>query len=60
MIDRENNPIKAAREKAGMSLKELSILLNAPYRTVQEWNAGRLTPSKWVQQLIVEKIENAV
>ena len=59
VIDRENNPIKAAREKAGMSLKELSVLLNAPYRTVQDWNAGRRTPPKWIQKLIVEKIENA-
>jgi predicted RNase H-like HicB family nuclease len=58
VIDRENNPIKEAREKAGMSLKELSVLLNAPYRTVQEWNAGRRTPPKWIQQLIIEKIES--
>ena len=27
--------------------------LNAPYRTVQEWNAGRRTPPKWIQQLII-------
>ena len=59
VIDRENNPIKAAREKAGLSLNELAILLNAPYRTVQEWNAGCRTPPKWIQQLVVEKIESA-
>ena len=56
VIDRENNPIKAAREKAGMSLKELSVLLNAPYRTVQEWNAGRRTLPKWIQQLIMVRV----
>ena len=58
VIDKENNPIKAAREKAGLSLKDLSVLLNAPYRTVQEWNAGRRTPPEWIQKLIIEKIES--
>lgn len=49
---------EAIMKQAGMSLKELSVLLNAPYRTVQEWNAGRRTPPKWIQQLIIEKIES--
>ena len=57
VIDRENNPIKYARKKAGLNIKKLSELLDAPYRTVQEWNAGRRMPAKWVQRLIIEKIE---
>lgn len=57
VIDRENNPIKYARKKAGLNVKGLADLLGAPYRTVQEWNAGNRMPPKWVQRLIIEKIE---
>ena len=35
VIDRENNPIKYAMKKAGLNIKKLSLLLDAPYRTVQ-------------------------
>ncbi|WP_432646629.1 type II toxin-antitoxin system HicB family antitoxin [Mitsuokella sp.] len=58
VIDRENNPIKYAREKAGLNIKKLAELLGAPYRTVQDWNAGRRMPPEWVQRLIIEKIES--
>ncbi len=54
----QTNPIKEARIKAGLSIKELSELLGAPYRTVQEWNAGRSKPVDWAERLIVEKLEN--
>ena len=57
IIERENNPIKHARKKAGLNIKKLADLLGAPYRTVQEWNAGRRMPAKWVQRLIIEKIK---
>ncbi len=54
----ENNPIKYARKKAGLNIKKRSELLGVPYRTVQDWNAGRRMPPGWVQRLIVEKIES--
>ena len=38
-------------------IKELSDLLGAPYRTVQEWNAGRSKPVDWAERLIIEKLE---
>lgn len=60
VIDRENNPIKYARKKAGLNVKGLAELLGAPYRTVQEWNAGNRMPPKWVQRLIIEKIEATI
>ena len=34
VMDRENNPIKYAREKASLNIKKLAELLGAPYRTV--------------------------
>lgn len=57
IIERENNPIKYARKKAGLNIRRLAELLGAPYRTVQDWNSGRRMPPPWVQRLIVEKIE---
>jgi DNA-binding transcriptional regulator YiaG len=49
--------IHAMRIKAGLNIKGLAELLHAPYRTVQDWNAGKRMPPKWMQKLIVEKIE---
>lgn len=57
VIERENNPIRYAMKKAGLNIKKLSELLEAPYRTVQDWVAGRKRPPAWCQKLIIEKIE---
>lgn len=57
LIERENNPIKHAMEKVGLDANELSRLLEAPYRTVQDWVSGKKKPPTWCQKLIVEKIE---
>ena len=54
------NPIRKAREAAGLSIKELSNLLGAPYRTVQDWNSGARKPPAWLQKLIVDKIQNSI
>lgn len=53
----EENPIKNARVKAGLNIKQLAELLGAPYRTVQEWNAGRHLPPEWMARLILAEIE---
>lgn len=60
VVERENNPIKYARRKAGLNIKGLADLLGAPYRTVQEWNAGRQMPPQWVQRLVLEKINATI
>lgn len=54
---REVNPIKSARETAGLTIKALADLLEAPYRTVQNWDNGSRKAPKWLQKLVVEKIE---
>ena len=54
------NPIRHAREKAGLNIKQLANLLGAPYRTVQDWNAGKQFPPKWVEQLVIDKIHAAI
>ena len=53
------NRIKEARLKAGLNIKQLSDLIKAPYKTVQDWNAGRRTPPVWLQDLIIEKIQSS-
>ena len=58
IIERKNNPIRYARKKAKLNIKQLADLLGAPYRTVQEWNAGHRMPPKWVERLVIEKIES--
>ena len=57
MVDTEGNEIKAARVKAGLSIKQLADLLGAPYRTVQDWNLGSHLPPSWMTRLIVAEIE---
>ena len=54
------NPIRKAREQAGMSIKELANILGAPYRTVQDWNSGARKPPAWLVKLIVEKIQSVI
>ena len=58
-IDEAENPIKAVRESKGWNIKELADYLNAPYRTIQDWNSGKVKPPKWIQDIIVEKIYSA-
>ena len=41
---KNSNLIKYASEKAGIDIKQLSGLLDAPYATVQDWNNGRRKP----------------
>ena len=57
MDNQSENAIKEARIKAGLNIKQLSELLGAPYRTVQEWNAGRHLPPDWMTRLIVAEVE---
>jgi len=57
--DRDTNLIKAAREEAGLNIKQLAELLQAPYATVVDWNNGRRKPPLWLQNLIVEKIHSS-
>ncbi len=57
MEHNKENLIREARLKAGLSIKELADMLGAPYRTVQEWNAGRSKPVDWAERLILEKLK---
>lgn len=58
-IEAAANPIKAVRESKGWTIKEFADFLNAPYRTIQDWNNGEHFPPRWIQDIIVEKIYSA-
>ena len=58
-IEAAANPIKAVRESKGWTIKEFADFLNAPYRTIQDWNAGKTQPPKWIATLIIDKVQSA-
>lgn len=58
-IEAAANPIKAVRESKGWTIKEFADFLNAPYRTIQDWNAGKTQPPKWIAALIIDKVQSA-
>lgn len=55
-----SNPIRHARQNAGIPLKRLAKLMGAPYRTIKNYDKGKTKPPQWLQKLIVEKIESVV
>ena len=57
-IEQADNPIKELRTRQGLSIKELSDMLHAPYRTVQDWNSGKSKPPEWVLPLILDRVLN--
>ncbi len=44
--------IKDLRERTGMSRKEFSNHTGIPVRTLEDWEAGRRTPSEYIPRLI--------
>ena len=53
------NQIKEARLAAGLQIKELAVLIGAPYRTIQNYDNGVRQAPPWIENLIIEKIKAA-
>ena len=49
--------IKKAREKLGISQRELGKRLGIPKRTIENWEVGKRKPPAWAERLIIEKVE---
>ena len=47
--------IKEARYLSGLTQKEVSVLLEIPLRTLENWESGVRVPPVYVEKLIVEK-----
>ena len=54
--DAEATPIRKARRKTTLSMKEAAQLIGVPLRTWENWELGYRTPPDYVEKLIVEKI----
>lgn len=52
------NPITIAREAAGLSMAEMSRVMEIPYRTIQEWEAGRRKCPPYVERLVVKELNS--
>ena len=50
--------IKEARIKAGLTQREMSKLLGIPRRTIEDWDRGIQSPSEWIKNLLVEKLDS--
>ena len=55
--EKVTNPIKEARKRAGLTQKQMSELLGIPRRTIEDWDRCINTPPKWVERLLLEKLE---
>ena len=51
-----DNPIRELLNRRNMKIKDLSDLLDAPYRTVQDWSLNKSKPPDWVLNLILNKV----
>ena len=56
VIENADNPTRELLNRRHMKIKELSDLLEAPYRTVQDWANGSTKPPVWVFKLILDKV----
>ena len=50
--------IKNIRAKTGLNLTEFSKATKIPYRTLQDWEAGRRTCPEYVADLLKFRVEN--
>ncbi|MEE1318309.1 MAG: helix-turn-helix transcriptional regulator [Ruminococcus sp.] len=51
------NKIKEARAKTGMNRKEVAMLLEMPYRTLENWENGVNYPAPYIERLIIKELE---
>ena len=54
---KEKSNIKEAREKTGLTQAKMSEIFDIPKRTIESWEAGVRKPPKYVEKLIIEKLE---
>lgn len=50
--------LREAIASSGMTMREVAETLGIPYRTMQDWRAGRRIPAGYVRADIIERINN--
>ena len=53
-----NTKIHDARVSAGLQIKQVADMLEAPYRTIQNWDLVNRNPPAWIEKIIIEKIQS--
>lgn len=44
--------------EAGLTQQQMSDMLEIPIRTIKDWEAATHNPPKYVEKLIIEKLES--
>ena len=52
-----SNKMHDARVSAGLQIKQVADMLEAPYRTIQDWDLGNRKPPSWIEKIIIDKIK---
>lgn len=52
------HPIEEARKAAGLSMAEMSRIMEIPYRTIQNWEGGQRQCPPWAERLIVKELND--
>ena len=48
--------IKEARKQANLTQRRVFELYGIPIRTLQDWEAGKRTPPKWLEKMVIESL----
>lgn len=52
------NEFKTARLAAGLTQKTMSELMEIPFRTIQDWEAGKRTPPPYVRRFVLNELKD--
>lgn len=50
------NSIEKARKAAGLSMAEMSRIMEIPYRTIQDWESGKRKCPTYVERLVIKEL----
>lgn len=53
-----SDKIKLIREQVGFSMRDLSVFLGIPKRTLENWEYGISAPPRYVVDLIIYKVQH--
>lgn len=54
----QQNEFKAARLAAGLTQKTMSELMEIPFRTIQDWEAGKRTPPPYDRRFVLNELKD--
>jgi len=56
VFDDNDNPIKDARNRLGLSQAKFAEKFDIPIRTLEDWESGKSKPPIYVMKLLLEKV----